>query len=260
MTVGNLQGRVAIVTGGAGGIGGATARKLASLGAKVLITDLASGDALAAEIGGAYLRHDVADPAAWDQVLAAAQALGPVDILVNAAGIEGNFDLGGLDTTLEEWRRVLSINLDGTFLGCKTVMPGMLERGKGAIVNIASIITFMGTPSGLAYGASKAAVEQLSRSLALIGARDGKRVRVNSVHPGTIRSRMLENIVSTFADAAGISVAEAERTVASAVPMAEFGEPADIASMIAYLVSDEAKYITGTAMRVDGGWSVTSAG
>ncbi|NBC36157.1 SDR family oxidoreductase [Novosphingobium sp. FSY-8] len=258
----DLDNRVAVITGGAGGLGGATARELAGRGARVIITDLAeaAGTALAAEIGGQFIRHDVTDQAQWAAVRAAADALGGADILVNAAGIEGDFDQGGLDTSLEEWRRVIGINLDGTFLGCKTLMPGMLEKGKGAIVNIASIITCMGTPSGLAYGASKSGVEQLSRSLALIGARDGKRVRVNSVHPGTIRSRMLMAIIDSFSQAANVSQEEAEAVVASAVPMREIGEPEDIAGMIGYLVSDTAKYVTGAAMRVDGGWSVTSAG
>ncbi|HWU01164.1 MAG TPA: SDR family NAD(P)-dependent oxidoreductase, partial [Novosphingobium sp.] len=136
----DLAGRVAFVSGGAGGIGGATARELASRGAKVVVADLSApaGEALAGEIGGLFVRLDVADPDSWAAAAQAAQALGTVEILVNAAGVEGDFTQGGLDTSLAEWRRVIGINLDGTFLGCRTFMPAMLELGRGAIVNIAS--------------------------------------------------------------------------------------------------------------------------
>lgn len=258
----DLTGKVAIVTGAAGGIGGATARHLAGRGAIVVLTDLApaAGIALAEEIGGHFVRHDVSDQEQWDDVLSVAGRLGTVAILVNAAGIEGDLAKGGLETDLAEWRRVMAVNLDGTFLGCRAVMPQMLEVGSGAIVNIASIVTFMGTPSGLAYGASKAAVEQLTRSMAILGSRDGKRVRCNSVHPGVIRSRMTDSIITTFAAMQGIDEAAAEAAVCAAVPFGARGEPEDVASLIGYLTSDDAAYVTGAAFRVDGGWSVTSAG
>lgn len=259
----NLSGKVAIVTGGAGGLGGATSRLLAARGAHVVITDVATaaGEALAKEIGGTFVRHDVADPAQWDLVVATAlKVTGHIDILVNGAGIEGDFSKGGLATDLAEWRHVMSINLDGTFLGCRAVMPSMLAAGKGAIVNISSIVSFMGTPTALAYGASKAGVEQLSRSLALMGAQNGNKVRCNSIHPGVIRTRMTDNIFASFAAAQGITAAEAEAGLCTTIPLGARGEPQDIANTIAFLVSDEAAYITGASIRVDGGWSVTSAG
>lgn len=257
-----LTGKVAIVTGAAGGIGGATARNLAARGANVVLTDLArgAGASLAEEIGGYFMQHDVSDPDQWDEVIAIARTRGTVAILVNAAGIEGDLAQGGLKTDLAEWRRVMAVNLDGTFLGCRAVMPSMLEAGEGAIVNISSIVSFMGTPSGLAYGASKAAVEQLTRSMAIIGSRDGKRVRCNSVHPGVIRSRMTDSIITSFAAAQGIEEQAAEAAVCAAIPFGERGEPQDVASLIGYLTSDAAAYVTGAAFRVDGGWSVTSAG
>lgn len=258
----DMKGKVAIVTGASGGLGGATARHLAARGALVVATDLAeaAGEALAREIGGRFVCHDVADEGHWQKVAAAAAALGPVSILVNAAGIEGDLDQGGLATDLAGWRKVMSINCDGTFLGCRTIMPLMIEAGSGAIVNISSIVSFMGTPSGLAYGASKAAVEQLTRSLAIIGAADGKRVRCNSVHPGVIRTRMTDSIIATFAGMQGVDEAAAEAIVCSAVPFGVRGEPCDVASLIGFLASDAASYVTGAAFRVDGGWSVTSAG
>jgi NAD(P)-dependent dehydrogenase (short-subunit alcohol dehydrogenase family) len=258
----DMQDKVAIVTGAAGGLGGATARHLAARGARLLVTDLAeaAGQALAREIGGEFLRHDVADPDQWQAVIAAARRLGRIDILVNAAGIEGDLAKGGLATDLAEWRRVMAVNLDGTFLGCRGVMPLMLEAGSGAIVNIASIVSFMGTPSGLAYGASKAGVEQLSRSLALIGAQGGARVRCNSVHPGVIRSDMTDRIIATFGASAGLDAPAAEALVCSAIPFGVRGDPADVAQLIGYLASDAAVYVTGAAFKVDGGWSVTNAG
>lgn len=258
-----FSGKVAIVTGASGGLGSAAARRLASEGAHVFCTDVAAdqGAALAQEIGGTFLQHDVSSEARWQEVASAALAYdGRIDVLVNAAGIEGDLHHGKLETSYADFRRVCSINLDGTFLGCMAVMPHMVEAGQGAIVNISSIVSFMGTPSGLSYGVSKAGVEQLTRSLALIGAEGGKRVRANSVHPGVIKTRMTDDIISTFADNAGITAKEAEAIVNSGVPYGERGEPDDIASMIAFLASDEAKYISGSAFRVDGGWSVTNAG
>ena len=239
----DFTGKVAIITGGAGGLGGATARHLAERGAKVVVTDVSakSGEALAKEIDGVFLKHDVSDPDAWSKVAAAALGLtGRIDVLVNAAGVEGDLRTGGLATEFAEWRRVMAINLDGVFLGCKAVMPHMMEAKKGAIVNISSIVSCMATPSALAYGASKAGVEQLSRSLAIIGARDGARVRCNSVHPGVIRTRMTDDIIAAFADAQGIKAAEAEAAVCAAVPFGERGVPEDVARLIGYLASDEA--------------------
>lgn len=256
-----LQGKSAVVTGAAGGLGSAIARRLASEGVRVLLTDVADGSALAAEIGGLFQRHDVSQESEWASVTALAlKEFGGIDILVNAAGIEGDLTQGGLATSYAEFRRVCAINLDGTFLGCMAVMPHMVEAGHGSIINFSSIVSFMGTPSALAYGASKAGVEQLSRSLALIGAENGKRVRVNSIHPGVIATRMTDAIIDTFAASAGIPFAQAEAAINSAVPMRARGEPEDVAAMVAFLASDEAAYVTGSAFRVDGGWSVTSAG
>jgi 3(or 17)beta-hydroxysteroid dehydrogenase len=259
----NLAGKTAIVTGGAGGIGGETARQLAAAGAKVLVTDVqeSAGKALAGQIGATFVRHDVSDEGQWNAVVQSARAFGgAIDILVNSAGISGDLASSGLATTLAEWRRVLSINLDGTFLGCRTVMPIMLEAGQGSIINISSATSFMATPTALAYGASKAGVEQLSRSMAIIGARGGKQVRCNSVHPGVIATDMHNSILSKLADKLGVTAADVEAQRVSAVPLGRRGAALDIANMIVFLASDEARYITGSAMRVDGGWTVTAAG
>jgi len=259
----DFAGKVALITGAAGGIGAATARRLARDGATLVLTDVdaAAGEALAGELGATFRVQDVSDPDRWPEVVAAALApAGRIDVLINAAGIEGDLAQAGLTTTYAEFRRVLSINLDGTFLACTAVMPHMIAAGQGAIVNIASIVSFMATPSALPYGVSKAGVEQLTRSLAIIGAADGGRVRCNSVHPGVIATRMTDSIIDSYAAATGVSVAEAEAGINAAVPFGARGVPEDVAAMIAYLASDEAGYVTGASFRIDGGWSVTSAG
>ncbi len=258
------EGKVALITGGAGGIGGDTARRLTEEGATVVITDVADaeGRCLAAEIGASYLRHDVSSPAAWSAVVDNVIAShGRIDILVNAAGVEGDFKSGGgLDTSLEEWHRVMSVNLDGTFLGCKHVAARMLEAGTGSIINLSSIVSYFATPTAISYGASKAAVAQLTRSIAWIGAQDGKKIRCNSVHPGVIKTRMTDAIISDFAQIRGVSENEAEQAIAASIPFRVRGAAREVSNLILFLASDESAYITGSAFKVDGGWSMISAG
>jgi len=259
-----VNGKVALITGGAGGIGAETARVLAREGAQVVIADLAddAGAEIAAEIRATYLRHDVSSEPQWQEVVGKVAARhGKIDVLVNAAGIEGDLKNAGLETSLAEWRRVMAVNLDGTFLGCRTVLPKMLEKGAGSIVNISSIVSFFATPTALSYGASKAAVEQLTRSIAQLGgADDGKRVRCNSVHPGVIKTRMTDNILSEFAKLSGVSPEQAEAAVNANILFKCRGQPSDVASLILFLASDESAYITGSAFQVDGGWHLVSAG
>lgn len=259
-----VDGKVAVVTGGAGGIGAETARLLVREGATVAITDISerSGQAIAREIGAEFFQHDVSDEAQWqtivDRVVA---AHGKLDVLVNAAGIEGDLSKGGgLDTSLAEWRRVLSINLDGTFLGCRICMPKMLDRGTGSIINIASIVSGFATPTALAYGAGKAAVAQLTRSFAIHGAANGKRVRCNSIHPGIIKTRMTDNIITEFSRMMNVSPQQGEAAILSDVPFKERGTTADVANLILFLAADESAYVTGSEFQVDGGWHVVNAG
>lgn len=258
-----VRGKVAIVTGGAGGIGAETARVLAREGAKVVITDVAeqAGRTIARELDGEFFTHDVSNEQQWQTLLERVlTAHGKLDVLVNAAGIEGSLTAAGLATSLAEWRRVLAINLDGTFLGCRTCIPEMLKAGTGSIINIASIVSGFATPTALAYGASKAAVAQLTRSFAIHGASDGKRVRCNSVHPGVIRSRMTDNIISEFSKKANLSPEECEATIMAGVPFKARGAPSDVANLMLFLASDESSYITGSEFQVDGGWHVINAG
>ena len=249
--MGRLRYKIILITGAAGGIGSAIAEAVVRNGGLAVATDIA---------GRTGMDHvlDVTSESDWRRVMEAVGSAGRLDGLVNAAGIVA---IGTVeDTDFATWRRVMAINLDGTFLGCTAVMPHMIAEGTGAIVNIASIVSFMATPSALAYGVSKAGVEQLTRSLAIIGAADGGRVRCNSVHPGVIRTRMTDSIIQSYAANTGISEAEAEAGINSAVPFGVRGAPEDVAAMIAFLVNDDAAYVTGASFRVDGGWSVISAG
>lgn len=259
-----LDGKIALITGGAGGIGGETARRLAAEGATVIVSDLAdaAGQSLASEIDATFFHHDVSSDDQWELVVQEClRSHGQIDVLVNAAGIEGDLKAaGGLSTSLAEWRRVMSINLDGTFLGCRHVVPRMLESGGGSIINLSSIVSYLATPTGLAYGASKAAVEQLTRSIAWIGAQDGKKVRCNSVHPGVIRTRMTDNIIKELAALQDISEQDAEHAIVEAIPFKARGTTRDVADLILFLASDQSAYITGSAFKVDGGWSIISAG
>ncbi len=258
-----VQSKIAVVTGAAGGIGSATARLLAREGATVFVTDLDAerGEAVAAEIGGIFIQHDVSKLADWQRVVAKAVGLhGRIDVLAHCAGIEGNYLRPGVETTEEDWNRVIAVNLTGSFFGCKSVFPQMLKQGRGSVILVSSIVSCMATSSGLAYGASKAGVGHLARSFAAIGWKNGNKVRCNSVHPGAIKTRMTDNIFVELAQVAHISVPELEASIKKILPMGDRGEPNDIAYMILYLASDESGYASGSEFRVDGGWSVVDVG
>jgi 3(or 17)beta-hydroxysteroid dehydrogenase len=248
-----------VVSGGAGGIGSAAARLFAKEGAKVTIADNSEhvGKGLAEEIGCDFIRLDVTSEKDWSHLISSVEEkFGTVNVLVNAAGIEGK-GLGEQSspesTTLEEWRRVHAINLDGTFLGCRTVLPVMKRAGSGSIINISSMVAYYASPDLTAYGSSKAAVQQFSKTVALYGSRDGKKIRCNSVHPGLTRTRMLNNMYAEIACSLGITPEEAEMRSAKTIPLGAIGEPEDIANVILFLASDEARYVTGSEFQADGG-------
>jgi len=255
-----FENRVALITGGARGIGAATAARIAAEGGTVAIADLpgAEAEALAADLGGSFVALDVTDEAGWREAVAGlSERHGRIDVLVNAAGIEGDVVKGSLeDTTLEEWRRVLSVNLDGTFLGCRTIMPVMKVRGEGAIVNVSSLGSYYPTVQGVAYGASKGAVTQLTKSVALEGARDGRRIRCNSVHPGMMATRMLDRIVTGMGERTGNREDPQALSPAARIPLGRAGQAEEAASVIAFLASREASYVTGSEYVVDGGWKL----
>jgi len=249
-----VDGKVALVTGGGGGIGRATARRLADEGAAVVVTDLraAEASATAEEIGGnaLALAQDVRDEADWRRVIADVQARhGQLDILVNNAGILATENSQNVENTeMTQWRAVQAVNVDGVYLGCRHGVEAMKQAG-GAIVNLSSVAGLIGTPHLFAYGASKGAVRQLTKSVAVYCARAGYGIRCNSVHPGLIDTDMGTQVMGL--DGADVEANKAARR--QMVPVGELGAAEHVANCILFLASDEAAYVTGAELVVDGG-------
>lgn len=244
-----LEGRVALITGAASGIGKATAQRLADEGAAVLITDIAveAGEATVKEIndaGGkaAFFRHDVTSESDWEAATAkAVEEFGSLDILVNNAGMG---DLKTIeDTPLDEWNRTVAMDQTGVFLGMKVGAPHLKKSSHASIINISSIFgTSGGFGTSPAYAAAKGAVRTLTKNAALHWATEG--IRVNSIHPGFIETPILEPTKGT----------EYWNTMTALTPMGHLGQPDDIAAGVAYLASDDAKFVTGLELYIDGGY------
>ncbi|MCF8551133.1 MAG: SDR family oxidoreductase [Candidatus Nanopelagicales bacterium] len=236
--MGKLDGKVALITGGARGLGAEDARVLAAEGAKIVVCDLLDeeGQALAAEVGGMYQHLDVTSEEQWQGAIAfAEEKFGPVDILVNNAGVVGFTPLDTCD--LAEWNRVININLTGTFLGIRYVADSMKRAGGGVIVNMSSTAGLTGYSQLGAYVASKWGVRGLTKSAALDLA--PYKIRVVSVHPGPIETPMT----------AGLDVGFSRR------PIPRIGQPAEVAAMVLFLVAD-ATFSTGTEFVLDGGATI----
>ena len=239
-----LAGKIALVTGSASGIGEACARRFAAEAATVIVSDInvAAGTAVAAEIGASFLQLDVTDETAWAATIAEITArCGGLDVLVNNAGAGTG---GGLAReTLADHRRVMDINVTGTWLGIRAALPAFAARSGGAVVNISSIDGLVGVEGLSTYVGSKFAVTGLTRSLALeLGAAN---IRVNSVHPGiTATPMVMKN--------PGAAMARLEAAIARQ-PIKRMADPAEIAAAVLFLASDQASYITGTSLVVDGG-------
>jgi 3(or 17)beta-hydroxysteroid dehydrogenase len=244
-----LADRTAIVTGAASGIGLATATLLIEEGACVVLTDVAAeaGAQAARRLGAraSFEPLDVTDPAQWDNVVRETDAAFGLDILVNNAGIALLKDIES--TSLEEWRRVHAVNLEGVFLGCKAAI-GAMKRRAGSIVNVSSIAGMIGHPSLAAYCSSKAGVRLLTKSVALHCARRGYNIRCNSVHPSFAATPMVEAMIDQARDAAKMREA-----LTKAAPLGRMAEPIDVARTILFLASDEAAFTTGAEFVVDGG-------
>ncbi|WP_026098997.1 glucose 1-dehydrogenase [Kamptonema formosum] len=252
--MGRVEGKVALVTGGASGIGKATARMLAREGARAVITDISesAGTAAASEIAGAiFLKHDVSSEQQWQEVIAQTIAeFGKLDILVNCAGITGSNAPQNPETvTLDAWRQVMSVNMEGVVLGCKYAIPAMRDSG-GAIVNISSLAGEIGTAMAVAYGASKASLTQFSKSVALYCAQKGYKIRCNSILPGAILTPLWDALLGS-----GTEREQRLNEFRETIPLKVWGEPDDVAFAVVYLASDESKFVTGTEIVIDGGQS-----
>lgn len=244
-----LVGRTALITGGASGIGLASARRLSSEGANVVIADMdpKAGEAAAAEVGGTFVEVNVTSPEDNERMYkVAVDTYGSIDIAFHNAGISPPDDDSILDTGLEAWKRVQDVNLTSVYLGCKAVLPYMLEQGRGSIINVASFVATMGAAtSQISYTASKGGVLAMSRELGVQFARQG--VRVNAISPGPVKTPLLMELFAKDPERA------ARRYVH--IPFGRFGEPEEIAAAVAFLASDDSSFITASNFLVDGGIS-----
>ena len=245
-----LEGKVALISGGARGMGAAEARMFASEGASVVIGDVLEdeGRRVAAEIGEAggqalFVALDVTSESQWrDAIDAAVSSFGRLDVLVNNAGIGGGGNVE--ETTEADWDRTMDINAKGVFLGTKTAIPAMRRSGGGSIINISSQLGIVGVDnSSPQYQASKGAVRLLTKSTAIQYAREG--IRANSVHPGPIITPMTE---------AGRADQDRHDLTISRIPLGRYGEPEDVAYGVLFLASDESSFMTGSELVIDGGW------
>jgi NAD(P)-dependent dehydrogenase (short-subunit alcohol dehydrogenase family) len=249
MMVQRFEGRVAVITGGASGIGLASARRLASEGAKVVIADLApeQGKAAADELGGAFIQTDVTDAVQVENLFASTvDQFGSVDVAFNNAGISPPDDDSILTTGIEAWEKVQRVNLTSVYLCCKAVLPHMQRQGRGSIINTASFVAVMGAAtSQISYTASKGGVLAMSRELGVQFAREN--IRVNALCPGPVNTPLLKELFAKDPERA------ARRLVH--VPVGRFAEPEEIAAAVAFLASDDASFITASQFLVDGGIS-----
>ncbi len=255
-----VAGKIALVSGAASGIGAACARLLAAEGAKVMLVDLNDdlAESVAAEIRSAggtaeYVHLDVVDEAAWIALMATIKArFGGLNIAVNCAGTSVTQLTFPTDTTLEEWHRINRINLDGTFLATKHELALMMATSpvSGSIINISSVLGIVGQPGIAAYNASKGGVRLYSKSVALSCAKERVKVRVNTIHPGFIRTPLLEQSIIRYGD-----LEEGRKFYDNLQPIGHLGEAEDIAMGALYLASDEAKFVTGAELVIDGGYT-----
>ncbi len=257
-----LDGKVALVTGGGQGIGACIAQILASAGAAVLVTDMNGEGAQATAAGicsaggrAHALLQDVTDEAQWEAAIdAAIDNLGRLDVVVNNAGIELVQLL--CDTTIEQFRRVEQVNVEGAFLGIKhgirAMRPGGCAGRGGSIINMSSAAGVMATFAMSAYSASKAAIRMLSDAAALECAKAHYGVRINTIHPGLVNTRMASNTIHEMAQLFGISKEAEEPMLQNSGPMG-LGQPTDIANGVLYLASDASRWVTGTGIVIDGG-------
>ncbi|NNN13356.1 MAG: 3-oxoacyl-ACP reductase [Acidimicrobiaceae bacterium] len=244
--MGRLDGKIAVITGAASGIGKASAQVFAQEGATVVVVDMVDeGEEVASQVGGMFIKADVTDEASVEEMYErTAKTYGGVDVCFNNAGISPPDDDSILDTGLEAWERVQRVNLTSVYLCCKYAIPHLLKRGGGSIINTASFVALLGAAtSQISYTASKGGVLTMSRELGVQFARQG--IRVNSICPGPVNTPLLQELFAKDPERA------ARRLVH--VPVGRFAEPEEIAKAAAFLASDDASFIVATAFIVDGG-------
>lgn len=249
--MGRVQDKVAIITGGSSGLGKASAELFVKEGAKVVLADIdrRRGRKVAEALGDAvtFVEANVTQPEDWDAVFQhTLDTHGTVDILVNGAGlgIMKNIE----EVSLEEWRFVHAVCLDGTFLGCQKAIAAMKEHGGGSIINLSSIAGLRGVPDLPAYSSSKAGVRTLSKSVALHCARHRYNIRCNSVHPSFIDTPMVEKMIMMSPDPD-----KTEKFVNGLSPLGRMGRPDEVANLVLFLASDESTFVNGEEIVIDGG-------
>ncbi|MEL7216958.1 MAG: SDR family oxidoreductase [Pseudomonadota bacterium] len=246
-----------VVTGGARGIGRAICEAFKAEGAAVLLTDIDDvlGEAAAEQIGCDYAHLDVREEADWDAI---EKSWPQIDVMVNNAGVTG-FEAGVVphdpeSASLENWRAVHAVNTDGTFLGCRYALKAMRKTGTGSIINISSRSGLVGIPGAAAYAASKAAIRNHSKSVALYAAQQGLQIRCNSVHPAAILTPMWEPMLGDGPDRE-----ERMAALVADTPLKRFGSVEEVAATCVFLASDDSAYMTGTELTLDGGLLAGSA-
>jgi NAD(P)-dependent dehydrogenase (short-subunit alcohol dehydrogenase family) len=248
-----VKDKVALVTGGADGIGAAAARLLAAEGATVVVTDInrEGAEALAEELGGLGIAHDAGSEAEWHHAMRLVQErYGRLDVLVNNAGIGAG--IGDIEhQTLDDYHKVMRVTCDSVFIGSKLAIELMKEKGGGSIVNVSSIHGIKAAAHEAAYSAAKGAVRLLTKSVALHCARNGYRIRSNSVHPGYILTTQMIAWMERSANSADLNAA-----LLAQHPIGFLGQPEDIANGILYLASEESRFMTGSELVIDGGYTL----
>ena len=258
-----MKDRVALVTGGARGIGRGIAERLAEEGARVVLTDrdAAAGRSAAEAAGAAFIHQDVALEQGWrDVVRQLGQDFGGLHALVNNAGTDGDVTLAKDPecAELDDWNTILAVNTTSVFLACKHCIPLLAASGGGSILNLSSVSSLVPVPMLAAYATSKAAVDHLTRIVALHCATAGYRIRCNSIHPGEVRTDLLAGLFARVSRQTGMSEADVEAAMLARMPMGEFQEPRDIGNAALFLLSDEARHVTGQALAIDGGFTLAN--
>jgi 3(or 17)beta-hydroxysteroid dehydrogenase len=252
-----VDAQIALVTGGASGLGAAIAERLATDGARVVITDVQTqlGERTAAQGGFTFIEHDVCDEGRWSEVVREIEArFGRLDIVVNNAGILGPAASASVESiALSDWRRIFAVNVEGTLLGCRAAISAMRRTGGGVIINIASVAGLLAAPHAPAYGASKATVAHLTRTVAQHCAQHRLRIRCNAVFPGVVRTALWERHAEEQARQRDVSLEHIVAETKAGIPLGELTRPRDIAAAVSFLASEDARQVTGAELVVDGG-------